>query len=351
MASRYEDRRHARGWDREEDEGWGNINRDFGRGYNEGRSDFSGREEEHGQSGRRFGSRGSSGYGRGFDEERREYRSGSAAGRDREDLGGYGGYRSDRSEDLSGGGMYGGGMGGYSGGGYQGYTGGMSSYGGANYGGRRDYSRDREYNRDREGSGRYGANFPESERGYMTGRGGQDDRGWFDRASDEVASWFGDEEAERRREMDARQTGQHRGRGPRNYTRSDDRIRDDINDRLTDHDYLDASDIEVEVNAGEVVLTGTVENRRAKRLAEDIAEDVSGVRNVENRIRVKQGSYGQAGGWTSSASATDPGASARTSGSLSTGETGGTTGTTTGATGGTTGTTGSTAGKSRGKSA
>jgi hypothetical protein len=166
-----------------------------------------------------------------------------------------------------------------------------------------------------------------------------------------VASWFGDEEAERRREMDARQTGQHRGRGPRNYTRSDDRIRDDINDRLTDHDYLDASDIEVEVNGGEVVLTGTVENRRAKRLAEDIAEDVSGVRNVENRIRVMQGAYGQAGGSIPSASVTDPGASARTSGSLSTGETGGTTGTTTGATGDTTGATGSTAGESRGKAA
>src|SRR6266513_1666371 len=34
-------------------------------------------------------------------------------------------------------------------------------------------------------------------------RGGRpDDRGFFDRASDEVASWFGDEEAERRRHED-----------------------------------------------------------------------------------------------------------------------------------------------------
>jgi hypothetical protein len=31
---------------------------------------------------------------------------------------------------------------------------------------------------------------------------GRDDRGFFDRASDEVASWFGDEEAERRRRQD-----------------------------------------------------------------------------------------------------------------------------------------------------
>ncbi len=35
------------------------------------------------------------------------------------------------------------------------------------------------------------------------GRDGPDDRGWFDRASDEVASWFGDEDAERRRSQDS----------------------------------------------------------------------------------------------------------------------------------------------------
>ena len=30
-------------------------------------------------------------------------------------------------------------------------------------------------------------------------RGGSDDRGFFERAGDEIASWFGDDEAERRR--------------------------------------------------------------------------------------------------------------------------------------------------------
>jgi hypothetical protein len=50
--------------------------------------------------------------------------------------------------------------------------------------------------------------------------GSSDDRGFFERAGDEVRSWFGDEEAERRREMDARryeqehgQTGRYRGGG------------------------------------------------------------------------------------------------------------------------------------------
>ena len=37
--------------------------------------------------------------------------------------------------------------------------------------------------------------------------GGSGDRGFFERASDEVSSWFGDDEAERRREMDERSGG------------------------------------------------------------------------------------------------------------------------------------------------
>lgn len=43
-----------------------------------------------------------------------------------------------------------------------------------------------------------------SERGYRQPSGYDDDRGFFDRAGDEVRSWFGDEEAERRRRWDER---------------------------------------------------------------------------------------------------------------------------------------------------
>lgn len=84
----------------------------------------------------------------------------------------------------------------------------------------------------------------------------------------------------------------HRGRGPRGYRRSDERIREDINDRLSDRPDLDASNVEVNVANGEVTLTGNVNNRRDKRLAEDISENVSGVQNVENRLRVSQGQLG-----------------------------------------------------------
>lgn len=86
-------------------------------------------------------------------------------------------------------------------------------------------------------------------------------------------------------------TNTQRGKGPKGYQRSDDRIKEDINDRLTDDHHLDASEIEVHVANGEVKLSGTVENRESKRRAEDLVEAISGVSNVENSIRVKQDKY------------------------------------------------------------
>jgi hypothetical protein len=82
------------------------------------------------------------------------------------------------------------------------------------------------------------------------------------------------------------QRGGFRGRGPRNYRRSDERITEEINDRLTDHDELDAEDIEVTVTSGEAILRGTVDSRESKRLAEDLAEAVAGVTQVQNQLRV-----------------------------------------------------------------
>lgn len=110
------------------------------------------------------------------------------------------------------------------------------------------------------------------------------DRGWAERASDEVRSWFGDEDASRRREDD------HRGKGPKNYTRSDERIREDVSDRMAYDSALDASSCEVEVSDGEVTLNGRVDSLYAKRRAEDCAHHVSGVGHVQNNLRVKDNS-------------------------------------------------------------
>jgi hypothetical protein len=79
----------------------------------------------------------------------------------------------------------------------------------------------------------------------------------------------------------------HRGKGPKGYRRSDDRIREDISDRFSDDGRLDASDIEISVSNSEVTLSGTVPTRECKRHAEDLAERISGVNNVENRLRVQ----------------------------------------------------------------
>lgn len=83
-----------------------------------------------------------------------------------------------------------------------------------------------------------------------------------------------------------RSTGQFSGRGPRGYRRSDERIKEDVCQCLTDDHHIDASDIEVAVNDREVTLTGTVTSRMQKRHAEDLIERLPGVRDVINSIRV-----------------------------------------------------------------
>ena len=169
-----------------------------------------------------------------------------------------------------------------------------------------------------------------------------------DRAGDEVRSWFGDDEAARRRRMDEARDdrGQWRdrdrgpwtdrdrdgrtglaefadndrasyysgysrpvsrddywtreryapygrpevnyaGRGPRGYQRTDERIREDVCDRLTDDPRIDASDIEVHLKGGELTLSGSVPTREEKRLTEDVAERVNGIREVNNHLRVR----------------------------------------------------------------
>jgi hypothetical protein len=87
----------------------------------------------------------------------------------------------------------------------------------------------------------------------------------------------------------AARRGRFFGRGPKGYRRSDERIREEISDRLMTHPDIDASDFEVHVENGVVILAGTVEDRHEKRLAELIAEDALGVNDVENRLKVRHG--------------------------------------------------------------
>lgn len=74
--------------------------------------------------------------------------------------------------------------------------------------------------------------------------------------------------------------------GPKGWQRRDDRIHDDVCARLTDDGYVDASDIEVIVHQGEVILTGGVDDRTQRERAVHIAESVRGVIDVISRLRV-----------------------------------------------------------------
>lgn len=278
--------------------GEGRYDRDYDYNRNRGQSSYGGRYSEesndfndpsyYGGSENRSREYGSS-YGRGSSEGRFGERGfGSRYGRERQSYS-PGGYTSYGGGSGYGSNQWTGGYGGTNYGRNYGSTGSSygSSYGstgsglqegyGAGFGfGERSGLSDRDYGSSYRGD--YGR------RGYQgdINRGGNEERGWWDKTTDEVSSWFGDEEAERRREMDRR----YKGKGPKNYQRSDERIKEDVNDRLSDDWFIDASDIEVSVQKGEVTLMGTVDERTSKRRAEDIAESVSGVKHVENRLRV-----------------------------------------------------------------
>ncbi|HSK00895.1 MAG TPA: BON domain-containing protein [Kofleriaceae bacterium] len=82
--------------------------------------------------------------------------------------------------------------------------------------------------------------------------------------------------------------GGHRGKGPLNFRRSDDRICEIVYEALSDDDRIDASKIHIKVSNGEVTLTGSVDDRRTKWLVEDLVEDLPGVQAVQNEIRVQR---------------------------------------------------------------
>lgn len=84
--------------------------------------------------------------------------------------------------------------------------------------------------------------------------------------------------------------GKFKGSGPNGYKRANERIKEDVWDRLCDNSHLDARDINVEVISGEVHLNGSVEDKTAKHRAEDCCEYVSGVKDVINELCIRSDS-------------------------------------------------------------
>ena len=124
----------------------------------------------------------------------------------------------------------------------------------------------------------YGAEREAGDRYYEPRSGWGDPSGWGAERSQSRESAAG--------------SGPHAGRGPRGYQRSDDRIREDVCDLLCEHGFIDASGIEVTVLNGEVTLIGVVPDRPQKRMTEDAVEQISGVRDVHNQLRVSPGGAG-----------------------------------------------------------
>jgi CBS domain-containing protein len=154
--------------------------------------------------------------------------------------------------------------------------------------------------RDRGGGGERAGYTGPSETGWRSGAGygsgygsgygagavaGGDDRGSPSRwGSGGAVGWGGG------------MTGaaQGRNRGPKGWQRSDERIHDDVCERLSAERDVDPSEVTVQVSAGTVTLTGSVSDRVMKYRIEDVVDGCSGVRDVDNRLRVNRGGLGTA---------------------------------------------------------
>ncbi|NUO85755.1 MAG: BON domain-containing protein [Cupriavidus sp.] len=179
-------------------------------------------------------------------------------------------------------------------------------YGEGRYGQRggpaRDYGEGRYEGRQRHDSdvresGYYGGRSSPAQRVWETSARRppwEEDEAW--RRGSEVRDEWGDESGDSRgtawRDMP-------RGRdrvGPKGYQRSDERIREDICERLAHARHVDVRDVEVDVQGGVVRLTGNVRARRQKSCIEDIVDDVFGVQEIHNAVRLgAPGAFGVSG--------------------------------------------------------
>ncbi len=99
--------------------------------------------------------------------------------------------------------------------------------------------------------------------------------------SDEGESWVNDKEYKKQTSFV--------GYGPKGYRRSDDRIYEEVCEILMKHRQIDASNIGVRVETGVVYLSGKVDSRMSKKLAETLIDDLSGVQDVRNELMVFRG--------------------------------------------------------------
>lgn len=76
----------------------------------------------------------------------------------------------------------------------------------------------------------------------------------------------------------------HSGKGPKNFSRNDQHLREEVCEAFLLNPDLDPEHLDVSVADGIVTLNGYVRVREDRYLAEDLARDVSGVKDVVNLI-------------------------------------------------------------------
>lgn len=77
------------------------------------------------------------------------------------------------------------------------------------------------------------------------------------------------------------------------HTRSDKVIYQEVCEKLLATPYVDASGITVEVKDAVVSLQGIVEDRKMKKMAELVLENVSGIKDIQNSLSYKRREYEQ----------------------------------------------------------
>lgn len=78
----------------------------------------------------------------------------------------------------------------------------------------------------------------------------------------------------------------YRGRGPKGYRPSDERIQEIVCERLTEHPRVDASDLAVAVDQGVVTISGNLSDLEMKPALDEMLSSIHGVVRVQNDVRI-----------------------------------------------------------------
>lgn len=98
--------------------------------------------------------------------------------------------------------------------------------------------------------------------------------------NDEPLEWSHDPRSEAAHEK-------HYGKGPRAWL-TPERIKERVSEALYFSPEVDASDIDIEIEEGCVVLRGIVDDRKQKKAAERRIENIPGVDDVRNELRIRR---------------------------------------------------------------